>query len=397
MRDRSNVLGDIKLEMKNPQERMGDLFEVEGAINITDKFYANALTDKEVNSKRKQDFKKKLEIIRRTLLYLRNDTSMPYGVFYTSKEKDNLVVVVGQIFQIKDDFDETIHPKYINKEGKEVEDEKLNIAKPKNQLYCYGTLSTIYWSGDTSFGTSAYLYDDKIKKIIYLESATRPDIGRRRSIDTKMQEWLIGQGYYLEKIKELALASFQDDTLSDLMDKFRDYCISINPKADAWRYTRENLEDSAFEDYYVDVDVQFTKEPRDKEGRKRAKELEDSLTKEQRKIYKKYRNDWGDNENDEEKIDEWKNSKRVIDLKQEIYDLQNRNKSIEYNIDEYEETPHLIENRYSSVESYIYIAVSPTARCFFVLNHKLEFLLVDVKVDTYTQSTTLQDLVLQLI
>ena len=62
MRDTNNVLGDIKMEMKNPQERMGNLFEVKGAINITDKFYANALTDKEVNSKRKQGFKEKYGI-----------------------------------------------------------------------------------------------------------------------------------------------------------------------------------------------------------------------------------------------------------------------------------------------------------------------------------------------
>ena len=210
-----------------------------------------------------------------------------------------------------------------------------------------------------------------------------------------MKEWLILSGYYLEKIKELAEESFQDDTLSELMEKFRNYCISFNPKADTWRYTRENLEGGAFEDYYVDVDLQFTREPRDKEGKKRAKELEDSLTKEQRKIYKKYRNDWGDEDYD--KIDEWNNSKRVMDLKQEIYDLENRNKSIYYNIDEDEETLKLIKNRYSIDESYVYIAVSPTARCFFVLNHQLDFLLVGVNIDTYVQSNTLQDLVLQLI
>lgn len=395
MRDTNNVLGDIKMEMKNPQERMGNLFEVKGAINITDKFYANALTDKEVNSKRKEGFKKRLESTRRTILFLRNETSMPYGVFYTNKDKENLIIVVGQIFQIQNDTDDEIYAKYINHEGEEVEDEKVNIAKPKNQLYCYGSLGYQYWSGDTSFGTSAYLYDDKIKKEIYLKSAVNPSEQKKRSLDTKMKQWLISQGYYLEKIKELAEESFQDDTLSELMEKFRNYCISFNPKADTWRYTRENLEGGAFEDYYVDVDVQFTREPRDKEGEKRAKELEDSLTKEQRKIYKKYRNDWGDEDYD--KIDEWNNSKRVMDLKQEIYDLQNRNKSIYYNIDEDEETLKLIKNRYSIVESYVYIAVSPTARCFFILNHQLDFLLVGVNIDTYVQSNTLQDLVLQLI
>ena len=395
MRDTNNVLGDIKMEMKNPQERMGNLFEVKGAINITDKFYANALTDKEVNSKRKQGFKEKLEIIRTTLLFLRNETSMPYGVFYTDNLKTDFKIVVGQIFQIQNDTDDEIYAKYINHEGEEVEDEKINIAKPKNQLYCYGSLGIRYWDRETSFGTGARIYDDKIKKSILLNSAVNPSEQKKRSLDTKMKEWLILSGYYLEKIKELAEESFQDDTLSELMEKFRNYCISFNPKADTWRYTRENLEGGAFEDYYVDVDLQFTREPRDKEGKKRAKELEDSLTKEQRKIYKKYRNDWGDEDYD--KIDEWNNSKRVMDLKQEIYDLENRNKSIYYNIDEDEETLKLIKNRYSIVESYVYIAVSPTARCFFVLNHQLDFLLVDVKIDTYVQSNTLQDLVLQLI
>ena len=167
MRDTNNVLGDIKMEMKNPQERMGNLFEVKGAINITDKFYANALTDKEVNSKRKQGFKEKLEIIRTTLLFLRNETSMPYGVFYTDNLKTDFKIVVGQIFQIQNDTDDEIYAKYINHEGEEVEDEKINIAKPKNQLYCYGSLGIRYWDRETSFGTGARIYDDKIKKAYY--------------------------------------------------------------------------------------------------------------------------------------------------------------------------------------------------------------------------------------
>tara|TARA_Y100001937_G_scaffold126354_1_gene195424 strand:- start:3366 stop:4544 length:1179 start_codon:yes stop_codon:yes gene_type:complete len=391
-----SVFRDTKIEMDNPTLRMGDLFEVEGAINITENFYANSLTEKEVNSKRKEEFKKKLETTRETIFFLRNETSMPYGVFYTNKEKDNLVVVVGQIFQIKDDFDEEIHPKYINSEGKEVEDEKLNIAKPKNRIYCYGSLGVYYWSDEIDFDTSALIYDDKIKRKVYLESASNPSIGRRRSIDTKMEEWLSKQGRYFQDIEQQAQESFEQEILDELMDKFRNYCISINPMADTWRYTRAYLEEDVFEDddYYTDVDLLFTKEPKDKEGEKRAKELEDSLTKEQRKIHKKYKDEF----RDLEKIDEWNNSKRVIDIKKEIYFLKKRNKSLDLNTEPLDdEELKFIKTKYPIEASYIYIAVSPTARCFFVLNHQLEFLLVDVKVDTYTQSTTLQDLVLQLI
>ena len=256
-----NYFGNIMIYLEeNSKEKSweNNLFEAEGVINITRKFYSYAIKNEDMLKKRANNkeriayekIKKLVDAFNEetdNVLARYNEstddfdytTQIPIGVF--KGEYKNFIVVVGQVFQIKEEVD----GKYDTKDyGKKV------II---NSLFSYGSFAVGEGYRENGgvryyFGEERIMQDGKKIKVrsAFPNDETNPyesywgkELGRQRKLSSRMK--VFASNYY-GKYGYLGKIEFLGEVASSLDDAYlvKEFCIKLNPKAKDWIYQKED-------------------------------------------------------------------------------------------------------------------------------------------------------------